>query len=99
MLNHGLSTLCQRIIDLVDLDLKLYQKYTSLLPNKRYAEKASAYAGWCWVPPFDSTLEMLSRDRLEGLLWQDVDVYGEVAKSVRMWKTEIDRSIGEGNGV
>lgn len=95
-LSHGLATLRQRIADLADLDLKLYHKYRSLLSDKEYAENAVTYTGWCWFSPPDSTLEMVSREELEKLLWQEVSVYDEIAKSVRMWKKEVDESVGKG---
>ncbi|KAF1834813.1 hypothetical protein BDW02DRAFT_464628, partial [Decorospora gaudefroyi] len=65
---YGLSTLRQRITDLVNLDLQLYHKYASLLSDEEAAEKAFAYTGWSWFPPRDATLEALSRCELEGLL-------------------------------
>lgn len=92
---HGLSTLRQRITDLVDLDLKLFHKYAGLLSDREHEEKAFAYIGWCWFPPPDSTLEVISREELERLLWHDVSFYDEVAESARMWKKDIDGRLGQ----
>ncbi|KAF1945678.1 hypothetical protein EJ02DRAFT_338294, partial [Clathrospora elynae] len=65
---HGLSVLRQRIADLVNLDLKLYHKYASLLSDNESSEKAFAYTGWCWLSPPSDTLEMLNRADLERLM-------------------------------
>lgn len=65
---HGLVKLRQHITELIDLDIELYHKYVSLLADEEYTEKASAYTGWLWVSPSESTLEILSRGELESLL-------------------------------
>jgi hypothetical protein len=95
---HGLTTLRQRITDLIDLDIRLYHRYASLLTDKEYVEKAFAYAGWVWVVPPAETLEMVGREEVVRLLWQDVQTYDEVARSARMWKMEVDGRIGRVQG-
>ena len=45
------------------------------------------------MPPAE-TLEMVGREEVVRLLWQDVQTYDEVARSARMWKMEVDGRIG-----
>jgi hypothetical protein len=45
------------------------------------------------VPPPDNTLERLAKEELERLLWRDVAICVEMARSVRMWKGEVQRRI------
>lgn len=91
-LKCGLTEVHQRIIDLADLDLKLYHKYISLLSQREYEAMASDFIGWCWVS-YNSVVDDVRRGDLEKLLWQDVLLHDKIASSVRKWKMKIDEKI------
>jgi len=95
VLLHGLSSLRQRITELVNLDLKLYHKYCSLLADDEVAGQTYAYTGLAWDAAVDAELELelMNREQLEWLLCEDVGVYERVAGSVRRWKGMIDARI------
>ncbi|RMZ73701.1 hypothetical protein GMOD_00009451 [Pyrenophora seminiperda CCB06] len=94
ILIHGLSSLQQRIADLVNLDLQLYHKYCSLLTDEEVGEQTYAYAGLVWEVSLEAEMELMNREHLEWLLCEDAKMYERVASSVRRWKGEVDGRIG-----
>jgi len=94
VLLYGLSSLQQRIAELVNLDLQFYHKYCSLLADDEVASQTYAYTGLVWGAAVDAELELMNREQLEWLLCEDVGVYERVVGSVRRWKGMIDARIG-----
>lgn len=93
ILIHGLSSLQKRIADLVNLDLQLYHKYCSLLTDEEVAEQTYGYTGFPWNATLDRELQLMNREHLQWLLWEDTKLYGRISSSVRRWKCMVDGKI------
>ncbi|KAF2853765.1 hypothetical protein T440DRAFT_362701, partial [Plenodomus tracheiphilus IPT5] len=65
---RGLTTLCQRINDLSNLEIQLHHKYLNLLSDEELSVKAVMYVGCFWYAFPDKTWEQLDREGLEKLI-------------------------------
>lgn len=88
----GVKLVRERIENLICQDQTLFLEWRLLLSDSEddRKSKASAYTGWCWLPPAPETLDILTRSELRSLLDSDIQVYDAVVNSVTYWKKQIE---------